>query len=82
MSATATTSGATFNPALEGYENVVAADRGRWLFNTAFIALTIMLLRLLFDLAGGLCPGAHQVPGNRLMFTIILGTMMIPAWCC
>ncbi|MBK8023218.1 MAG: carbohydrate ABC transporter permease [Chloroflexi bacterium] len=78
LSATATTNGATFNPALEGYENVFAADLGRWLFNTAFIALTIMLLRLLFDSLAGYALARIKFPGNRLMFTIILGTMMIP----
>ncbi|MBL8134115.1 MAG: carbohydrate ABC transporter permease [Anaerolineae bacterium] len=77
-SASETTSGVTFNPALEGYQSVFEANLGQWLFNTAFIALSIMLLRLLFDSLAGYSLARIRFPGNRIIFTIILGTMMIP----
>lgn len=77
-SASETANGATFNPAAEGYNAVFEADLGRWLFNTAFISLAIMLLRLLFDSLAGYALARIKFPGNRIVFTIILGTMMIP----
>lgn len=77
-SAEETTTGLTFNPSLEGYEQVFEADLGRWLFNTAFISVSIMLLRLLFDSLAGYALARIKFPGSRLIFILILGTMMIP----
>ncbi len=77
-SASETTSGIAFNPALEGYNAVLAADLGRWLFNTAFIAVSIMLLRLIFDSLAGYALARIRFPGNRIIFLMILGTLMIP----
>lgn len=78
LSATATTNGVTFNPSLEGYESVFEQSLGRWLINTAFLSLAVMLLRILFDSLAGYALARIKFPGNRVIFTIILGTMMIP----
>lgn len=69
----------TFNPTLEGYEEIFDANLPRWLFNTAFIAVTVMVLRLGIDSLAGYALARMEFTGNRLMFFIVLGTMMIPA---
>lgn len=71
-------SGVTFNPALDGYREVFNADIGRWVFNTAFYSLSIMMLRLVFDSLAGYALARLKFPGNRFIFYLILGTLMIP----
>lgn len=72
------TEGITFNPTLEGYEEVFSANLGRWLFNTAFLSIAVTILRLIFDSMAGYALARLKFPGNRLMFGLILGTLMIP----
>lgn len=79
LSASETASPLAFNPTLEGYEQVFEADLGRWLFNTALFAVSIMVLRLMLASLAGYALARMKFPGNRLLFTAILGTMMIPA---
>jgi multiple sugar transport system permease protein len=76
--ASETTEAVTFNPSTEGYREVFAQNLGRWLFNTAFFSVTIMLLRIAFDSLAGYALARLKFPGNRLIFFIILGTLMIP----
>ncbi|MBE2270996.1 MAG: carbohydrate ABC transporter permease, partial [Anaerolinea sp.] len=71
--------GITFTPALDGYREVFSANIGVWLYNTAFYSITIMLLRLAFDSLAGYALARIKFPGNRLVFFMILGTLMIPA---
>jgi multiple sugar transport system permease protein len=78
LPAEATTSTLTFNPATEGYQEVFAENLGGWMFNTAFYSVTIMLLRLAFDSLAGYALARLKFPGNRLIFFVILGTLMIP----
>jgi multiple sugar transport system permease protein len=78
LPASATAQGATFNPTLNGYQEVFAEDFPRWTFNTAFLAIAVMLLRLAFDSLAGYALARLRFPGNRAIFLIILGTMMIP----
>jgi multiple sugar transport system permease protein len=68
----------TFNPATQGYQEVFDQDLGRWLFNTAFYSVIIMLLRITFDSMAGYALARIKFPGNRLIFFVILGTLMIP----
>jgi multiple sugar transport system permease protein len=68
----------TFNPSIEGYEEVFAENLGRWVFNTAFFSVTIMLLKIAFDSLAGYALARIKFPGNRLIFFVILGTLMIP----
>jgi multiple sugar transport system permease protein len=76
--ASETTGPITFNPALQGYQEVFAQNLGRWLYNTAFFSVTIMVLRIAFDSLAGYALARIKFPGNRLIFFIILGTLMIP----
>src|SRR5690606_40154792 len=76
--ASATAQGATFNPTLNGYREIFAEDFPRWTFNTAFLSVAVMLLRLAFDSLAGYALARLKFPGNRLMFLVILGTLMIP----
>jgi multiple sugar transport system permease protein len=73
-----TTGPITFNPTFEGYEEVFAENLPRWVFNTAFFSVTIMLLKITFDSLAGYALARIKFPGNRLIFFIILGTLMIP----
>lgn len=74
-----TTGAVTFNPTLEGYrEIVVANDLPQWFINTVIFAVAITLLRLLFDSMAGYALARLKFPGNRFLFFLILGTMMIP----
>src|SRR5690606_3807096 len=68
----------TFNPSMEGYTAIFEFPFGRWFANTFIYALAVTLLRLLFDSAAGYALARLEFPGNRTLFYIMLGTMMIP----
>lgn len=70
---------ATFNPTLEGYQEISDANLPRWLYNTAVFAIAITVARLAFDSLAGYALARVKFPGNRLVFFTILGTMMVPA---
>jgi len=69
----------TFNPTLQGYQEMMDAKMPRWIFNTAFFAITITILRLAFDSMAGYALARLKFLGNRLLFFTILGTMMVPS---
>lgn len=68
----------TFNPALEGYNELADFEFPRWFLNTVIFALSVTIMRLLFDSLAGYALARLKFPGNRVMFFTILGTMMIP----
>ncbi len=68
----------TFNPALEGYERVAEFNLPTWFRNSIIYAVAITVLRVMFDSLAGYALARIKFPGNRLVFFIILGTMMIP----
>lgn len=75
--------GATFNPSLHGYQTILTYsgpnnDLPRWLLNTFIYAITVMLCRLLFDSMAGYALARLKFPGNRVIFYMVLGTLMIP----
>jgi multiple sugar transport system permease protein len=76
--ATETTGALTFNPSLEGYENIFEYDLGRWFINTVIYAFCVTILRVIFDSLAGYALARLKFPGNRAMFFIMLATMMIP----
>ncbi|HLV34650.1 MAG TPA: carbohydrate ABC transporter permease [Spirillospora sp.] len=78
LPASATTGALTFNPALEGYQEVAQFNMPRWFLNTVIYASAVTILRLLFDSLAGYSLARLNYTGNRLMFFIVLGTMMIP----
>ena len=74
----ATSTDFTFNPSLEGYNNVFEYNLGLWIANTIYYAGAITILRIVFDSLAGYALARINFWGNRLFFFIILGTMMIP----
>lgn len=70
---------ATFNPTLQGYEEIADANLPRWLVNTTVFSIAITIARLAFDSLAGYALARLRFPGNRLIFFTILGTMMVPA---
>lgn len=70
--------GTTFNPTLQGYQEIFDAKLPRWFANTAFFAVVITVLRLAIDSLAGYALARIKFPGNRVFFFIILGTMMVP----
>lgn len=78
-SATETTTALTFNPSLEGYEQVFQQQLGMWLVNSVIYSVAVLVLRLVFDSLAGYALARIKFPGNRAFFVAMLGTMMIPA---
>lgn len=74
----ATSTDFTFNPSLEGYNNVFEYNLGLWIANTVYYAGAITIMRIVFDSLAGYALARINFWGNRLFFFIILGTMMIP----
>jgi multiple sugar transport system permease protein len=75
---TSIVNGVTFNPTTYGYNLVLQENLPRWLFNTVFLAVAVTVCRVIFDSMAGYALARLKFPGNRLMFTIILGVLMIP----
>ncbi|MFO7322583.1 MAG: carbohydrate ABC transporter permease [Chloroflexota bacterium] len=69
----------TFNPSTEGYQEILNLNLPRWAANTALYSVSIMILRLVFDSLAGYALARIRFPGNRLIFLIVLGTLMVPA---
>lgn len=70
----------TFNPTFEGYDEIVRGNPlPTWFMNSVIFSIAVTLFRLLFDSLAGYALARLKFPGNRLMFFIMLGTMMIPA---
>jgi multiple sugar transport system permease protein len=78
LPAAATTAGFTFNPTLEGYQQILRYDFGRWFGNSVIYSVSITILRVLFDSLAGYALARLKFPGKRVMFFIILSTLMIP----
>jgi len=76
--ASATSGSVTFNPTLQGYQEIADANLLRWLYNTAIFAVAITIARLAFDSLAGYALARIKFPGNRVLFFVVLGTMMIP----
>lgn len=72
-------SGLTFQPTLEGYQGILGFEFERWFFNTVVYALGITLLRVVLDSLAGYALARMHFPGRRVMFFMVLGTLMIPA---
>lgn len=70
--------GLFFDPSIDGYRKILTDQLPRWTFNTAFLSIVVTLLRLVFDSAAGYSLARLKYVGNRAIFFLILGTMMIP----
>jgi len=78
----------TFLPArwlVENWVNVWNTDLGqggtfpRWLFNTAFLSVTIAILEVIFCSMAAYAFARMKFPGRDTIFNIMLATMMIPS---
>ncbi|MEM6427895.1 MAG: carbohydrate ABC transporter permease [Deinococcota bacterium] len=78
LPASATTTRLTFNPGLEGYRRIFQFNLDRWLINSVIYSVSVTLLRLIIDSLAGYALARIRFPGNRVLFFLILGTMMIP----
>lgn len=78
LTANDTTDGLTFNPTLEGYQRVLEYDFGTWFRNSIIYSVAITVLRVLFDSLAGYALARLNFVGKRVMFYIILSTLMIP----
>lgn len=76
--ASETTGTLSFNPSMEGYEGIFEFPFARWFQNTIVYAVWVTILRLIFDSMAGYALARLNFVGNRLVFFIMLGTMMIP----
>ncbi len=78
LSASQTSTAFTFNPTLNGYQEVFAANLGTWFINSLIFAVSITILHLILDSLAGYALSRIKFPGNRIIFFVILGTLMIP----
>ncbi|MBD1846447.1 carbohydrate ABC transporter permease [Cyanobacteria bacterium FACHB-63] len=77
-------SGTNFIPqefTLENYKAIFAQEPlfGRWLFNSAIVAIFVTLFNLLFNSMTGYALARIRFPGNRLFFFLILAVLVVPA---
>ncbi|MER3433180.1 MAG: ABC transporter permease [Leptolyngbya sp. ERB_1_1] len=52
---------------------------GRWLLNSAIVAIIVTLFNLLFNSMAGYALARIRFPGNRLFFFLILAVLVVPA---
>jgi len=78
----------TFFPAewqVQNWARVWNTDLGaggtfpRWLFNTAFLSVTVATLQVIFCSMAAYAFARMQFPGRNAVFSFMLATMMIPA---
>jgi len=63
---------------LGGYQTILGGDFARWIFNSAFVAISVTLGHLVFDSMAGYALARIRFPGRGLLFAGIVGTMMVP----
>ncbi len=69
------------NFTLDNYRNIFLTEPlfGRWLFNSAVIAIAVTVSNLLFNSMAGYALARMQFPGNKFLFFTILLVLMIPS---
>ena len=55
-----------------------AAGLGRWFLNSAFIAISVVVLQLFFNSLAAYTFAKRRFPGRDAIFVFMLGTLMIP----
>ncbi|AFY83757.1 carbohydrate ABC transporter permease [Oscillatoria acuminata] len=68
------------NFTLENYQAIFTRERlfGRWLFNSAFVAVCVTGFNIVFNSMAGYALARIPFRGNRLVFGMILAVLMIP----
>jgi multiple sugar transport system permease protein len=69
------------NFTLDNYRDIFFKEPlfGRWLFNSAIVAIIVTLFNLLFNSMAGYALARIQFPGNRFLFFLILAVLVVPA---
>lgn len=57
-----------------------ATDYWAWGWNSLFISLVITVFHIFFDTLAGYAFAKRKFPGRDILFWIVIGTMMIPAY--
>jgi len=76
----------TDNPTIDNYVQFLSggervqggADVARWFFNSAFVAISVTTLNLIFCSLAAYCYAKRDFPGRGFLFLLGLGTMAIP----
>ncbi len=65
---------------LANYQRIFAQEPlfGRWLFNSAIVAIFVTLFNLLFNSMAGYALARIRFPGNQFWFFLILASLMVP----
>ncbi len=61
-----------------GYNRIFTQDFPRWLFNSAFVSITLTLTHVIFDSLAGYALARIRFPGRGIAFAALLGTLMVP----
>ncbi|MBN8559184.1 MAG: carbohydrate ABC transporter permease [Leptolyngbya sp. UWPOB_LEPTO1] len=77
-------SGSNFIPknfTFENYQQIFSREPlfGRWLLNSAIVAVIVTAFNLLFNSMAGYSLARIRFPGNRLFFFLILAVLVVPA---
>jgi ABC-type glycerol-3-phosphate transport system permease component len=67
------------NMNLDGYRFIIDAGVLNALLNTFYISISFTVLALFFCALGGYGFAKFQFPGRKMLFFLLLGTMMVPA---
>jgi len=70
--------GAFFRPSVDGYTQILDDQLPRWAFNTLFLSISVTIVRLILDSMAGYALARLSFPGNRAIFFLVLGGMMVP----
>lgn len=69
----------TLRPTLEYYKQLFTlVPMHRYLFNSIVVAVTVTITNLFLSSLAGYAFAKHKFYGNKFLFTIILGSMMVP----
>lgn len=63
---------------LAGYQRLAQFNVPRWTVNSAFVALAVTVGNVLLGSLAGYALARIRFPGSRILFLLILGTMMVP----
>ncbi len=77
-------SGANFIPkrfTIDNYKQIFLQEPlfGRWLLNSAIVAIVVTAFNLLFNSMAGYALARIRFPGNQLLFFLILAVLVVPA---
>ena len=77
-SAAETSDNLVYSPTAEGYAKVLELNFLTWFQNSMIYAVGVTLMRLFLDSLAGYALAKLRFRGNRILFSILLGMMMIP----